>query len=237
MRIVKQGYLKRGGLLAALLATVLMSLGAAQASAEVRWELASSANTTVAPGDGDVNTAELTYSLQLKNVGDTAADAEAQPILLDGSLPAGIAVQEVQAEGFSCPAVVVGEATFSCERSSGSLIPQNSAIAIVRASVADTAAGVLTARFELSGGNGPRGGEHRRPDQGHRDAARVRGRGLRRRDVSQPRRGDLHPGRGAPLRLHAPRSSSTRTPAPTPTTAPSPRSSRSATHTSTCRPA
>jgi hypothetical protein len=155
MSVVKQRNFKRAGLFAALLAAGLLLIGVAQASAEVKWQLVSTANSTVAPGDGDTGTAELTYLLRLGNGGDSSAEGSAEPIVFNASLPPGFTVQEMQPEyGFSCPGVSVGDSAFSCEKSD-SFEAFVATSFTLKVSVASTASGIGTALFELSGGTAP----------------------------------------------------------------------------------
>jgi hypothetical protein len=157
MSIAEQGNTKRAFLLAISLAiAAFLAIGTASASAEVRWQLGSSANTTVAPGDGDVDTAELRFHLFAKDTGDTSADGSLEAVRFTGTMPAGMTF--VGVHGFSltfeCPTTSVGDSAFSCE-STGFLAAHEGDFITLEVSVATGASGVLTGGFEFSGGGQP----------------------------------------------------------------------------------
>ena len=145
---------KRIGALAALLAAGLLGLGAASASAEVKWRIVSNSNSTVAPEDGDVNTAELRYGLTLRNIGDSEADGSLDPIVFRGTLPAGVTIVSIpSSEGFDCSSANLGDSAFRCENSGSiGLYGAGNRVLEPEVSVSSSSSGVLTSFFELSGG-------------------------------------------------------------------------------------
>jgi hypothetical protein len=154
MNVAKQRNFKRGSLFAALLAIGLLTLGVANASAEVNWEITSTANTTVAPGDGDENTAELSYWVFLRNIGDSTAEGSAQPFVFNATLPAGITFVNAPEPpfGFDCSSANVGDSTFSCESTGGFVVSRSGQTLRLAVSVSPSATGILTSSFELFGG-------------------------------------------------------------------------------------
>ena len=164
MSVVERSNSKRAFFFAVSLAIMaFLAISAAKASAEVRWRIASAANTTVAPGDGDINTDELRFHLYPQNMGNSGAEGSVEALHLGGTLPSGMTF--VGAHGynpafndFACPGTSVGDSTFSCE-SSASLRPSpgnpGGEFITVEVSVAPSAAGILTSEFEFSGGGQP----------------------------------------------------------------------------------
>lgn len=161
MSVLKQGNLKRVSIVAALLVLGLMANGVASASAEVKWRVVSDANTTVAPGDGDPATGEFSYVFELRNAGDSAAEGSVEPFFFKGVLPSGfsfIAATGSPLEGgalpvgLDCSSANVGDSSFSCESNAGYFEAHVGQPLTLDVSVSDTASGVLTSFFELSGG-------------------------------------------------------------------------------------
>ncbi len=154
MSVVKQQNFKRGGLLAALLATCLLTLGVANASAAVQWQLSSSANSAVAPGDGDVNTAEFKYGFYARNAGDSNADGAVEAVRFKGTLAPGITFKQLSGSTYQmdCSSVNVGDSSFECEYT-GLVAGGNDNVLTLDVSIAEDAAGTLTSSFELSGGS------------------------------------------------------------------------------------
>jgi hypothetical protein len=153
MNIVSKRNFKRGGLFAALLATCLLLIGVTNASAAVQWRVVSAANTSVAPGDGDINTTELAYGVTLQNNGDSNVDGSLDPMHFKGTLAPGIGFVELFVENIEldCSSVSVGDSSFECE-STSFMSRHSEAYVTLRVSVADNVAGILTSAFEFSGG-------------------------------------------------------------------------------------
>jgi hypothetical protein len=156
-------------LLVALFASALAAgFAAAPAGAQAVFRVDSLANTTVAPGG------TLNYNLLMTNVGDATADGTGgDPIVLSGTLPAGITAQamtifggfDVSAAGWNCTGDgggggLAGASNFSCSVPD-TIGPHSSILGIgvfaspTLATLVDGgggASGTLTARFGLSGG-------------------------------------------------------------------------------------
>src|SRR6478735_6255322 len=65
---------------------------AAAVHAEVKWQILSSANTNVAPGE------DFVYSVRVRNVGDSALPAGA-PSTFSVSVPDGLVLTNIESEG------------------------------------------------------------------------------------------------------------------------------------------
>src|SRR5689334_9101403 len=92
---------------------ILLLCGAAPAVAGPVWRVTSMANTTVQPGG------QLTYYLQIKNVGDASSDGSS--VNLTVTLPGGMTGVSADTTGFSsvggydCSAVAGATGTFMCK--------------------------------------------------------------------------------------------------------------------------
>jgi uncharacterized repeat protein (TIGR01451 family) len=145
----------------ALAATALALLGlaasAASASAAAQWEIASAANTTVAPGE------QLTYYVTIANTGDAPTDGS--QIALSVDLPEGVTPVSAGSmfspdgfpEGppFDCSSMTPeSPEPFTCTSAGGFEpgAPGTSAFLELVTEASPTATGTLTASFEVSGG-------------------------------------------------------------------------------------
>lgn len=138
---------KLGGLLAVL--TGLLAAAAPAAQAGPVWRVTALANTTAAPGAG------LVVHVEVRNVGDADADSSVDPIILTGTLPAGLRIASAVSENapWDCSSIVVGQQTFSCERSGNVSTGASDFQALtVETTVDGNASGVLTSRFDIRGG-------------------------------------------------------------------------------------
>jgi uncharacterized repeat protein (TIGR01451 family) len=130
----------------------LLGSGAASA-AEPTWRIDTLANSTAAPG------ANLTYVVQVTNVGNAPAAGFIDPIVLTITLPGGMkgaSAGSTAFNGFSCTAgdgtSPVAEATTIRCTSSGFIFLNQFTQAPVTVAVAGTASGVLTSSFSITGG-------------------------------------------------------------------------------------
>ncbi len=146
---------RRGGL--RLFATMLASIALVLATASTAlgaaaWRIASTANTTVAPGGS------VTYLMTIENIGDLPAFGLTS---LDVTLPAHLTGASLLdfSGAWSCPGIA-GASSFTCTRSSGFVFPGTAGLPTlaITADADGAAAGVLTASFQLSGGGAPEPG-------------------------------------------------------------------------------
>jgi hypothetical protein len=149
--------MRRGRLAVALVAALaLLASGAVVASAAPApapaWRLDAISNTTAAPG------ALHTFYVQLTNTGGALASGAADPIVVGGTLPAGMTVVGSSGSdpqsGWDCSGVVPGAQAFACEDASGAVGASGFRVLTFQARIdAAAAAGtVLTASFTASGG-------------------------------------------------------------------------------------
>lgn len=146
MRTAKKNS-RRFGFLGALIAAAAMLLAsAAPATAAPAWRLDVAPNSTAAPGS------TITYLLEIRNVGNSDADGSSEPIVLNGTLPDGFALESFNPfEGaWACP--VMGQ-SFTCEHFGYVEARPNKWVRLdLVVSVPSSASGLVTSSFELSGG-------------------------------------------------------------------------------------
>ncbi len=152
---------KRLFLFGATLAGLLLFIGTASASAAPRWRVDSLSNTTAQPGG------HFDYAVQFTNVGD---EDTAGPIVVTGSLPAGLTVAEPEeailysensGEEIPCTdsdgitPLVGGESEVRCETTE-SLPTSRGNYLVLRliAAVAAPPGDIVTSHFTVEGGGG-----------------------------------------------------------------------------------
>lgn len=135
----------------AVLVVLLVGVGSASAAGPV-WQLDALANSSAAPGG------TLAFLVQVGNVGAAGANGSSDPVVLTGTLPAGLSIVSVTDESgdtWDCSTLVVGAQTFTCEFHatvpSGSPSGSFRALSVLTA-VGPAASGLVTARFDVSGG-------------------------------------------------------------------------------------
>jgi uncharacterized repeat protein (TIGR01451 family) len=141
---------------AVVLALALLAAWASAAAAAPAWRLDVQADTTAAPGS------TLTYSVQITNVGDAAADPASYPLTFTATLPSGVtalggltAVSGDPTAGWDCSSVVVGAQSVTCENTGpqAALAAGGFMALTLDVAVAGDAAGVVTSAFALTGGD------------------------------------------------------------------------------------
>jgi uncharacterized repeat protein (TIGR01451 family) len=138
----------------ALCLAAFLLAGPAQASADVAWRITSVSNTTVAPG------AQLTYHLEIANVGD--ANTDGSNVKLTATLPAGMTGVSADttpftenSQSFECPGAA-GASVITCEGTPFFPAGGNGFNTLtITVEVASDAPEALTTAFELEGGGAP----------------------------------------------------------------------------------
>jgi uncharacterized repeat protein (TIGR01451 family) len=139
----------RSSLWALALALGLLFCASASAAAAPVMHVVSTANTTAAPGG------TIDYFLTIGNVGDAATSG---PLTLTATLPVGLTAASSTSypdqSQWDCSSLVPGEQTVTCTNPEPQVPTDQSRTTIVRitADVAADATGVLTSRFEVTGG-------------------------------------------------------------------------------------
>jgi uncharacterized repeat protein (TIGR01451 family) len=132
------------------LAIALLGALASAASAGPVWRVDPLATTTAAPGE------TLQYTVQMTNDGDAPADATGDPWTLTVTLPPGLAADSAftfdSTKAWDCSSLVPGSSSVSCTDTTDTLPPRGGTSMVINAVVAGDASGVLTARFDLTGG-------------------------------------------------------------------------------------
>ncbi len=137
--------------LATLSAAVLtLALATAAHAAAPAWRLDVFSDTTVAPN------ATHTFLVQVTNTGDAPADGTSDPITVSGTLPPGMTILAGPSPSrWSCPGLVPGAQTFSCQDALDALAPSGLSTFAVQARAGAGAAGTLTPSFAVTGGGVP----------------------------------------------------------------------------------
>jgi hypothetical protein len=141
--------MRRRGRSAAVSAAVLalLALAASPAVAVPVWRIDVASDTTAAPG------ATHDFLVQIANTGTSGADDASDPIVVSGTLPAGLkALGAVPTDRWDCAATVPGSQGFSCTYVRGPIPAAGFAVLTLQASVDGAAAGTLTSSFGVSGG-------------------------------------------------------------------------------------
>ncbi len=142
----------RAGVLAALSALVLGAGFGGVASAAVRWDLRSEANTQAAPGS------QQSFMLRIGNTGDASS---AGSVTLAGALPPGMTYASGTAisTSWDCSATAVGARTISCTNADvfdpnllGPSVAPHLRITVDVDPDANVSGGLRTVHFEVSGG-------------------------------------------------------------------------------------
>jgi uncharacterized repeat protein (TIGR01451 family) len=139
------------GLLGAFLASAAMLLvpAAPASAAGPEWRIDSLATTTAAQGD------TLRYVATVTNSGDATNTASVeQPWTFTTTLPPGLtALSLAGPPGWECPDLIPGvSTTFTCTNTTGALEPTVATIALLVNVSVGAGAGVLTSKFDISGG-------------------------------------------------------------------------------------